>query len=384
MKVNKCLMASVMLLLAFAVMGCPSQRPVNVVITPGLADEFYEAAKDGDMSKAQAMVAQNPNFVNARESYLSLAPLAGACYGGQFEMVKFLLNNGAEVDARSEGGSTPLVEAVARNSVEIAGYLVDHGADVNSKDNDGKTPLHWAAERGHVDAVKFLIAKGADVNAAMNDGTTPLMAALDQKENAAADLLRAAGASGGAAPAGNDDDDYGWLDDLMAGSTEPLSKADEFYEAAKAGDMAKVKAMLADDPALVNAPESFLSLVPLHGACYGGQLEMVKFLIAKGADVSARSEGGSTPLVEAVAQNKVEISKYLVAHGAKVNTLDNKGKTPLHWAAERGHVEVLKFLIAKGAKVNAKMNDGTTPLKAALDENQQATAELLRKNGGVE
>jgi ankyrin repeat protein len=231
-----------------------------------------------------------------------------------------------------------------------------------------------------VDAVKYLISKGADVNAAMNDGTTPLQAALNQDHNDTADLLRAAGAGGGAAPAV---EDYSWLDYLMGG-TETASPADTFYDAAREGDMAKVKSMLADDPSLVNSHESYLALVPLHGACYGGRLEMVKFLISKGADVNARSREGSAPIVEAVAKNDVEITRYLVAHGADVNTADNNGKTPLHWAAERGRVEVARFLIQKGAKVNARTKDGVTPLKAALDQNQQATADLLRKNGGVE
>ncbi|KAJ3084862.1 hypothetical protein HK102_000538 [Quaeritorhiza haematococci] len=87
-------------------------------------------------------------------------------------------------------GETALMTAAAKNNVEICKWLVKNGADVNAKINDGTTPLHSAAMNNATNACNFLLKNGADVNAEMNDGYTPLKLAQKYSNDAAVSVLR--------------------------------------------------------------------------------------------------------------------------------------------------------------------------------------------------
>lgn len=111
-------------------------------------------------------------------------------------------------------------------------------------------------------------------------------------------------------------------------------------------------------------------ITPLHLAAKNGQIEMVKFLIKRGANVNAQSAVNKlTPLhCAAVRKNNKEIIEILIKKGANVNALDESKNTPLHSASAEGHnscQEVIKTLIKNGANVNAKNKDGWTPLHVA-------------------
>ena len=118
---------------------------------------------------------------------------------------------------------------------------------------------------------------------------------------------------------------------------------------------------------------------PLHKAAWGGQKEMAELLISKGADVNAKSNGGATPLHYTTWRGHKEIVELLISKGADVSAKSNGGATPLHMAANQGEKEIAELLIAKGADVNTKTDDGDTPLDLAA---KREIADLLRKHGG--
>ena len=93
---------------------------------------------------------------------------------GNIETVKQHLADGTDVNAKNDGGLTPLLQAAANGHKEIAELLITKGADVNVNVN-GTTPLHIAAFNGHKEVAELLIANGADVNAKDEDGMTPLL-----------------------------------------------------------------------------------------------------------------------------------------------------------------------------------------------------------------
>jgi cytohesin len=184
---------------------------------------LHEAAFNGKLEKARALIKSNPELVNDHSSYANQAPLhlavefghndvaelllanqadveakayfgwtplLQAVFGGHKESVELLLAHNANVNVKDAAGRTPLIVAAENGYTEIAALLLAHKAELNVRNNDGLTPLHVAASRGSKDFVELLLAHHADVNAKDNKGRTPADFALLHSRQDLADLLR--------------------------------------------------------------------------------------------------------------------------------------------------------------------------------------------------
>jgi TonB family protein len=163
----------------------------------------------------------------------------------------------------------------------------------------------------------------------------------------------------------------------------------DIHEAVKAGDLAKVKALLKDNPGLVSRKDDNGS-TPLYLTVQWGNKDMAELLLANGADINAKSGCISlkpfvaeTPLHEAAMNGRKDMVEFLLAHGADVNAKDIGGYAPLHQASWAAHNAIVEFLLAKGADVNAKTIMGMTPLDMAVANCREDVAELLRQRGGI-
>ena len=113
---------------------------------------------------------------------------AQATMDGNLRRMRWLHFAGARIDARSNLGN-PLLLAASEGKLEVVRYLLDEGADVNARANSDSTPLAEAAYYGHADVIKELLLRGADINAISQTGTA-LDIALNRKNTAVADLIR--------------------------------------------------------------------------------------------------------------------------------------------------------------------------------------------------
>jgi ankyrin repeat protein len=140
--------------------------------------------------------------LNARTDRGS-TPLHVAANYGRVEIVRMLLEHGANVGAEDDEGRTPLHVAagygllnadydtinVGDGRVEVVRVLLDHGADVGAMDGEGRTPLHLAADYGKVEIVRMLLEHGPDVGAEDDEGRTPFQIAWVEGHEEIMELL---------------------------------------------------------------------------------------------------------------------------------------------------------------------------------------------------
>ena len=143
-----------------------------------LNHDILKAVESGDLDKVKIALEQGADLEWRCQNHLIESPLNDAVCLGHFSIVKFLIENKANVDVRSGlGGMTPLQNAVLLNKVEIVQYLLQHEPDLEERILSDGTSLHYAAAFNYFEILKMLVEAGADVEARDRKGMTPIMEA---------------------------------------------------------------------------------------------------------------------------------------------------------------------------------------------------------------
>jgi len=244
---------------------------------------------------------------------------------GNLDAVLNALNNGANVDARTEEGITPLMYAAQNGHLDVCRVLIFNQADINHKDIYGSSPLMCAVKLFHDDIVDTLIRNGANVNLKDNDSASCLHYAVG----------------------------YGYyiISDMLL-----------FYGA-------DVNAQSKDG----STPLMISSLI--------GDTAIMKLLISKAADVNLKDEKSYTALMCAVQENKLDAIKLLIDSKAEINASNKNGFSALASAIQRNYIDAVKILISNGADVNQKIEGNLSPLKLSYGSlNNRKMISLLKKN----
>jgi ankyrin repeat protein len=363
----------------------------------------------------------NPNVAESNGQM----PLMVAARTGSADVVNLLLAHGATVDTRTHDlGQTALMWAIAGKHLEVVKVLVATGASVTVRSKRGFTPLMFAAQQGQVEAAQILFAAGALVNDMAEDGTHALplaiasghapfaMMLLERGANANSTVngLNACGSGAVCIPASDGGtvsrdgitalhaavDDVGTF--VRGSARIPSPQRRELVQALLArgaNPNARATAMggvgYGHDPKNGARDEFALGVgsrrgaTPFWLAASSANVDIMRVLLAAGADPTLTPECGSTPLMVAAGlgnfffvitatpqqQTRMRTTlfegvRFLVEEvRADVNAVNEAGLTALHGAAYIGDDAIVRYLVAKGAKLNVQDWKGRTPYRIA-------------------
>ncbi|XP_010854762.1 PREDICTED: protein TANC2 [Bison bison bison] len=283
--------------------------------------------------------------INYRTEVLNNAPiLCVQSHLGYTEMVALLLEFGANVDASSESGLTPLGYAAAAGFLSIVVLLCKKRAKVDHLDKNGQCALVHAALRGHLEVVKFLIQCDWTM-AGQQQG-------VFKKSHAIQQALIAAASS--------------FLFQIVSYLLDLPEKDEEEVERAQ-----------------INSFDSLWGETALTAAAGRGKLEVCRLLLEQGAAVAQPNRRGAVPLFSTVRQGHWQIVDLLLTHGADVNMADKQGRTPLMMAASEGHLGTVDFLLAQGASIALMDKEGLTALSWACLKGHLSVVRSLVDNGAA-
>jgi ankyrin repeat protein len=238
-----------------------------------------------------------------------------------------------------EHRSTPFsdkafLEAAAGGKTDVVSLFLKAGIARDVKNEKGQTALAIAAEKGH-DAVAGLLVQTAPALLGQSDaaGMTPLMTAAFHGKEKAVRLLVESGAD---------------VNQLVPGQEGAASVLQ----------------------ALLDAPD----LTADH-------MNILRYLLEKGADIKARNASGRSPLHFAALHGRTDAAKLLREKGADVNEADNQGVHALHLAVLIGNAEFITFLADQGVNVKAAAADGQTELMFAARSGHVAACQALLDRG---
>lgn len=372
-----------------------------------------------DAAMAERLIAAHANVNSANRN--GATPLTLACTNANTAIVERLLKAGADPkDAPS--GASPLISCAGARAVAAVKLLLAHGADVNATDSwRNQTPLMWAAAENHAAIVSTLIEAGAKVDVRSTGNFTALMFAVRQDARDTARLLIDAGADVNfTAPNGQsalrvaiNNRHYTMAATLIEAGARTNTKD-------KQGNTPLHELVASRSPArhLGNRFIAFSETDPSQL----NSLELMKRLVAKGADLNARTEpvmvvherwtdkgiysanrpfmdngvnlGGTTPYLIAAQNADVEAMRLLQTLGAdpRLTTFANNTAVMLasgigfvegsrRYRPEREALEAVKLAVAAGVDVNATNANGQTALHGAVYRAGNSIIKFLIESG---
>ena len=356
--------------------------PDDVVTTPaevydhlvkrGAYVDIGMAAVKGNLARVRELVDENPSLANLTDDYGSYyagcgTPLKNAAAGGHIEMVRLLLERGADPNLPEEGIAPhghALYSAVNKGHYDIAKLLLEHGAYPNPPVESSADAVWIAIRRGDIRMLELLASYGATWEIPI-DASFPL----------------------------------GYEQVVATGMRRAMSIL-AFY-----GDMTTAEPLLATNPGLADDPEaltqaagrgheSFVNLLLRYQPDLATRVtvarprQMAELLFKHGMDPNRPDWLRSTPLHHFAANGDVEHAAFFIGHGADMHARDEEYRsTPLAWAARSGQARMAEFLLRRGARPSLPEDPSwATPKAWATRRGHAAIVRLIdeyERSGGL-
>lgn len=334
-------------------------RLLELGLSPDDLDTYNEsplinAARNGNTGVVTVLLgrkAQLSHWNSHKETALTLA-----CAKGYLEIVKALLAAGAPIGG--EEGDRAIAEAVEAKQVAVVRYLLDRGANINARGFFSRPLVSLAAWTHQPELAIELLKRGADANLKSGGDQSPLEMATFWTDSV--ELVKALVQSGARK------EPNALI--MCCGKNSPDMLAvllDAGFDIAATGQADKMP---------------YANSNCLHIAALRGSVEVISFVVEK--TKSKKTASGEpldqtllnaqeayywTPLMEAVRRSDMSgpVVKALLDAGSKLEMVDHSGKTALHEAAEHNNAEAIRLLLARGAKADTSSKGGSTPLETA-------------------
>ena len=330
---------------------------ILILVSPLFSLDIHDAIQEGNLTRVQELI-------EADEANLELpddrqfTPINWAVTSGNYDIFKYLQEQGADITTVDIDGSNLLINAASGGNINIVKFLVeDKGFDVNFVDNNGFPPFHSGAGSGNVELLKYFITKGANIHTSTNNGSTPMANAIYSDSLAAVKLLFELGCE---------------YDVPNQWDVYPV------HYAAYLGNVEVMKLFLERDVDIHKVTMN--RETPFFWAVVGRRFEMADFLLENGVDVNTKVIGGVTALHSAH-KLRMESLDYLLEKGADVAVVDSSGSTVLHAAAWSQRDEIVRKLLESGVDVNAVNNGGSTALANACNRDSIDVIEVMLEYG---
>jgi ankyrin repeat protein len=388
-----------------------------------LADLLIRAGADVNVSNDYRMTPLAVACTNGNPGMVARLLTAGAnpntpiatgetpvmtCAGtGSADAVRMLIARGADVNASEPSlNQTALMWATGERHPDVVRVLLEHRADVHATTRHGFTALHFAAREGDLASTQLLLSAGVDVNvrstadpalkgrgpafdAMRSAGSTPLLVATTRGHTKLALVLLEHGADPNAADAGFTPLHWAaatWEGDLsnpVFGFTEPMSGITD-----RQAKLELIKALLARGanpntrisrrmPGFAGGYSEPMGATPFLLASSAADVEVMRLLLAAGADPTIPTDTRTSPLMAAAGVNRklaespvseeqsLAAVTFLLELGADASHVSGNGENALFGPAYRGWNKLVQLLADQGANVNAVSKAGITPWLAA-------------------
>ena len=362
------------------------------------ADPIHEAAKRGDQSEVNRIVAAQPEALEARDARHGNTPLHWAAFHGHLDVVRTLIKNGANPNVHTKDGYTPLRDAAYRGHTEVVRFLLEAGARVEESDKRGATPLHWVGHGGRAAVAKLLLQAGASPLNEDAFGATPVDWAVEAGHSHCARVMQRSIWPTLAEAIRNDDQSrlkallerYPGLANLEIEMSED-SRFPRSRPLCEVENLAQLEIFLAAgaDPTAPFSPagDGAFQQTPIHSL----RADLLARVLRDGVDPDVVGEAGITPLSHAVWTHNLEQVEVLLRYGADPNLASINGNTTLHILADETgrflsrraitpdrHLKLARALVRAGVEVKARNSQGLTAQELAVKNGHTEVATYLR------